>query len=149
MSLGTRIRERRKANAWSQAKLAEESGISQQMLSKLERGVAFGTTEIVALARALEVSAKWLETGEGPMQDAPLAADERQLVEGYRSLSPVEKAAALTLIIRGYAPAPTGLIQATVQNHHPSQEQQSAYQAHHANQTRRVLSPPPPPHPRQ
>lgn len=67
MKMGDRIRERRKAAKWSQARLSEESGISQQMLSKLERGVAFGTTEIVQLARALNVTPRWLESGEGAM----------------------------------------------------------------------------------
>ena len=67
MTLGDRIRERRKAKGWSQSQLSEESGISQQMLSKLERGVAFGTTEIVSLACALKVIPRWLESGEGSM----------------------------------------------------------------------------------
>lgn len=98
MKIGDRIRERRKAAGWSQAKLSTESGISQQMLSKLERGVAFGTTEIVPLARALGVSPKWLETGEGPMQGDDLAADERELLAEYRGLDPEKKSVARATI---------------------------------------------------
>ena len=104
MNMGDRIRERRKAAGWSQTKLADESGISQQMLSKLERGVASGTTEIVQLARALKVSPRWLESGEEPMED--LTADERRLLEGYRALSPAEKMALLTLAVRDQTAQP-------------------------------------------
>lgn len=112
MKMGDRIRDRRKAAGWSQTKLAEESGISQQMLSKLERGVASGTTEIVRLARALNVSPKWLESGEEPMTPMnDLPPDERQLLEGYRTSSPAEKAALLTLAVRGQTLAPTGKLQ--------------------------------------
>lgn len=110
MNLGTRIRERRKAAGWSQAQLAEESGISQQMLSKLERGVASGTTEIVPLAAALKVSPKWLETGEGPMQGNDLAADERALVEEYRGLDP-EKRQIIRATLRAMLPPPRISIQ--------------------------------------
>lgn len=91
MSLGTRIRERRKAVGWSQAKLSDESGISQQMLSKLERGVAFGTTEIVDLARALKVSVDWLETGEGPMLVDETTLEDREIIEEIKSFSPEER----------------------------------------------------------
>jgi len=102
MNLGTRIRECRKAAGWSQAKLAEESGISQQMLSKLERGVAFGTTEIVPLARALRVSPQWLETGDEPMVDA-ITPDERELLEEYRHLDPAKRPVA-RMTIRAMLP---------------------------------------------
>lgn len=101
MNFGTRIRDRRKALGWSQAKLEEESGISQQMLSKLERGVAFGTTEAVALARALKVSPMWLETGEGPMEEAivaTIAPDEQILLKDYRDLPPERKPVALAAV---------------------------------------------------
>lgn len=102
MNLGTRIRECRKAAGWSQAKLAEESGISQQMLSKLERGTAFGTTEIVPLARALRVSPQWLETGAEPMVDA-ITPDERELLEEYRHLEP-EKRPVVRAALRAMLP---------------------------------------------
>ncbi len=105
MKLGDRIRERRKAAGWSQAKLSTESGISQQMLSKLERGVAFGTTEIVPLARALGVSPKWLETGEGPMQGDDLTPDEKEFLEAYRSLEP-EKRPVAQMTLRAMLPTP-------------------------------------------
>lgn len=102
MSLGTRIRECRKAAGWSQAKLSDESGISQQMLSKLERGKAFGTTEIVQLARALKVSPQWLETGDEPMLDT-ISPDERELLEEYRQLDPAKRPVA-RLTIRAMLP---------------------------------------------
>lgn len=94
MSLGTRIRERRKSLGLSQAQLEQKSGISQQMLSKLERGAAFGTTEIAALARALNVCVQWLESGEEPMIPPTLEAispDEREWLEAYRTMDAEER----------------------------------------------------------
>ncbi len=99
MSLGIRIRERRKAAGWSQAQLAEVSGISQQMLSKLERGAAFGTTEIVPLARALKVSPQWLETGEGQMNESIASREDQELLNEVQALGPEEKVA-LRVVIR-------------------------------------------------
>lgn len=107
--MGARIRERRKAVGWTQANLSAESGISQQMLSKLERGVAFGTTEIVPLARALGVAPKWLETGEGPMHGDDLAPDERELLTVYRELE-LEKKTVARIAIRAMLPNPTPLL---------------------------------------
>ena len=125
MSLGTRIRERRKDLGWTQAKLSEESGISQQMLSKLERGVAFGTTEIVDLARALGVSAYWLETGEGPMIEE-ITQEDLQIIRGIHALD-LEKRQIIIGVLNAMLSTP--LIKLNGQNHN----------------ARRLLSPPPPP----
>lgn len=65
MNLATRLTETRKSLGYSQRELAHLSGVSQQMISKLETGNAEGTRDIVALARALNITAHWLQTGEG------------------------------------------------------------------------------------
>lgn len=123
MNLGTRIREQRKAKGWSQAKLAEESGISQQMLSKLERGKAFGTTEIVDLARALQVSPQWLESGEEPMQAQEITQADREIISEIHTFDPESQK----------------LVYGTIKAMLPALKLQLQFQA------RGVLSPPPPP----
>lgn len=101
MTMGHRIRFRREMLGWSQTDLAASSGISQQMISKLERGKARGTTEFVALARALGVSPTWLKYGEGPMEPAGeviVDPDERQLIVDYRALQADTKPVALAAV---------------------------------------------------
>ncbi|MEM1189905.1 MAG: helix-turn-helix transcriptional regulator [Pseudomonadota bacterium] len=66
MSLARRLAQTRKAAGMSQKELAEAAGISQQQLSKLERGVALRTAYIVELAEELGVRSKWLHWGCGP-----------------------------------------------------------------------------------
>lgn len=63
-TIGERLRLARKNARLSQAALAEASGVSQQMISKLEVGKAESTGDIVKLARACGVDADWLEDGD-------------------------------------------------------------------------------------
>lgn len=63
MTIGSRIRNRRKTLQLSQADLAKAAGVSQQMIGKLETGVASETGKLVPLAEALGVTAEWLATG--------------------------------------------------------------------------------------
>lgn len=125
MDFADRLRQRRKFLKLTQTQLAEKVGLKQQMIQQLETRKVLTTGKLVALAGALGVRPAWLATGEGPMQGDDLAADERQLIEGYRSLSPIEKAAALTLIVRSQTPATTGRISIHTQGHAvPMQQQQ-------------------------
>lgn len=48
-----------------QEDLAEQAGMKQGDISKIENGKILKTTGIVSLARALRVDPHWLETGEG------------------------------------------------------------------------------------
>ena len=66
MNLADRLRAARLRKGWSQAKLAEESGVSQQLISKLERGEAQATKEGPALAGALGMSLDELVLGQPP-----------------------------------------------------------------------------------
>jgi transcriptional regulator with XRE-family HTH domain len=55
--LGTRIRARREAMGWSQAKLAEAVELTPNYLGSLERGEALPTVQtLVVLAKALNTS---------------------------------------------------------------------------------------------
>jgi phage repressor protein C with HTH and peptisase S24 domain len=67
MSIGSRIKEARKAAKLTQKELATKVGMAQASLSELETGESQSTTLVASLAAALGVSALWLETGKGQM----------------------------------------------------------------------------------
>jgi transcriptional regulator with XRE-family HTH domain len=61
---GANLRQQRRVRGWTQAQLAERSGLSIDMIGRLERGSAsasFDTIEV--LAQALEISAAILFGG--------------------------------------------------------------------------------------
>src|SRR5450631_2809213 len=64
-SVGDRVRERRTALGLSQPQLAKKvGGITYQAIQQLEAGG--GTKHLVGIARALGVTAEWLQDGHGP-----------------------------------------------------------------------------------
>jgi phage repressor protein C with HTH and peptisase S24 domain len=72
-SLGDRVRERRRAMGLSQPQLAKKvGGITYQAIQQLEAGG--GSRHLVAIARALGVTAEWLQDGAGPAPLKPVAA---------------------------------------------------------------------------
>lgn len=75
MNLADRLRAARLRKGWSQAKLAEESGVSQQLISKLERGEAQATKEGPALAGALGMSLDELLLGQPPRPAGGVSAE--------------------------------------------------------------------------
>lgn len=65
----TRIKEARKAKHYSQKALADKIGISDAALSKIENGINNpARSTVLAIANALNISAEWLETGDGEME---------------------------------------------------------------------------------
>lgn len=67
--MNTRIKEARKARNYSQKTLADKIGISDAALSKIESGINCpAKSTLILIANALNVSIKWLETGEGKME---------------------------------------------------------------------------------
>lgn len=65
MTIGQRIRARRRAKRFSQEYLAEQVGVSRQAVSKWEADqTAPDMKNMVALAALLEVSLDWLANGE-------------------------------------------------------------------------------------
>jgi phage repressor protein C with HTH and peptisase S24 domain len=60
-TLGQRIRHARAAAGLTQMQLAEAAGVKQSDISKLERGDSRSTTNLVALAAALNVDPGWLD----------------------------------------------------------------------------------------
>ena len=64
-SIGDRVKERRRALGLSQPQLAKKvGGITYQAIQQLEGGG--GSRHLVGIARALGVTAEWLQDGVGP-----------------------------------------------------------------------------------
>lgn len=70
---------------WSQEELARRSGVSQGLISQFENGVNKGSSYLIAIARALDVEADWLETGKGNKKkrevNAPMSMHYPPLIE--------------------------------------------------------------------
>lgn len=78
---GERLRAARTFKDWTQAQLAEASGVSQSLISQLERsGTATGSEYTVRLARALDVSPDWLADEQGPMRPTTYAVTDPKLI---------------------------------------------------------------------
>jgi SOS-response transcriptional repressor LexA len=71
MSLALRLKQSREHARISQRELAKRSGLSQQLISKLENGLVESTTEVFRLAELLRVDARWLATGKENVADGP------------------------------------------------------------------------------
>lgn len=67
MTLGARLRQARKHAKLTQESLATRSGVSQQLISSLERDKQDSTVFVVELATACGVRPQWLASGEEPM----------------------------------------------------------------------------------
>lgn len=65
-TLAENLRRIRKEKRLSQGKLAQISGVSQQLISQIERGVNTTTKELPQLARALQVAASDLDENFKP-----------------------------------------------------------------------------------
>jgi SOS-response transcriptional repressor LexA len=70
MKLSDRLKLAREAAELTQPALAKKSGVSQQLISKIENDQQEGTTFVAQLADALGVRPQWLATGEEPMRDS-------------------------------------------------------------------------------
>ncbi|MEO8301402.1 MAG: S24 family peptidase [Rhizomicrobium sp.] len=76
-TLGERVRERRTALGLSQPQLAKRvGGISYQAIQQLEQGG--GSKHLVPIARALGVTAEWLQDGHGPVPAKPVSVRGRE-----------------------------------------------------------------------
>lgn len=81
MSLGQRLKLVREGKKLTQLSLAQRSGVSQQLISRLESGHVESTTEIFPLADALAVDARWLATGQCSIVDAPEESPSKPLMQ--------------------------------------------------------------------
>ena len=70
MSIGERIKKRRKELGLTQAALSEIIGIAQQSLQSIESGKIEKPRKIIALAKALETTPEFLQFGVGELDNA-------------------------------------------------------------------------------
>ena len=88
-SVGDRVRERRLALKLSQPQLAKKAGgITYQAIQQLEAGG--GTNHLVPIARALGVSAEWLQDGSGPSPSDKITPSRASLAEKLKVLGMAE-----------------------------------------------------------
>ncbi len=84
-TIGERIKEARRVRNMSRPQLAEAARIKYPTLAGIENNDQAGTTQLPLIAEALGVSAKWLQTGKGPMEAglAVVEEDDYADVVGY------------------------------------------------------------------
>jgi phage repressor protein C with HTH and peptisase S24 domain len=88
-TIGDRVRERRTALKLSQPQLAKKvGGITYQAIQQLEAGG--GTKHLVPIAKALGVTAEWLQDGAGSPPPARRAAAPATLTERLKVLGMAE-----------------------------------------------------------
>lgn len=90
MTLGERLKMRRKQLGYSQHELAEKSGILQNQISRYEADTNMPTSEaLVKLAKALNVTSDWLlGLNEELIDYGGLTEQERQALAFFRSKTP-------------------------------------------------------------
>jgi transcriptional regulator with XRE-family HTH domain len=86
-TLGKRLKAARKSKGFTQQELEKLSGVSQQLISKIESEKIESTTEVFNLAEVLDVNAKWLATGNGEMSGESRAASSEHSREDLAILN--------------------------------------------------------------
>ncbi|BAK75800.1 putative phage repressor [Pseudogulbenkiania sp. NH8B] len=71
-TLAQRLAAARAERQLTQAQLARKSGVAQATIAHIESGRNKGSKHLLDLARALGVSAHWLDTGKGSMTEVSL-----------------------------------------------------------------------------
>ena len=100
MSVGKRIKNRRKEMQMSQDDLASKIRITQATLSIYENGKGLPAADtIIQLATALDVSPNWLlGYDEDIVQRDDIAPDEKGVIQVLRDLSPENRARLVTMV---------------------------------------------------
>lgn len=90
MTLGERLKTRRKQLGYSQYDLADVSGVGQMQISRYELDINMPNSEVVIkLAKGLGVTSDWLlGLNEEPTDYNGLTELERQALEIFRSKTP-------------------------------------------------------------
>lgn len=94
LSIGTRIKQRRKELGLTQVQIKQATGISSGNMSEIENGNKLPSTPaLISLSTILDCSIDWMLKGETPKRENIFLSDERdkQLLEGFRELSEDDK----------------------------------------------------------
>lgn len=78
MNLGGRLRLARETRGMTQTALSKRSGVSQAAISAIEKRDSEWTRFVMELASALDISDRWLASGDGEMYAAPTSAEHDQ-----------------------------------------------------------------------
>jgi len=84
ISLGERLRCRRREKGWTQDQLAAHAGTNQAVIQKIENGRSLRPRKINEIASALEVSPSWLMFGEESNNN--LNTEARTVAEAWSRL---------------------------------------------------------------
>lgn len=89
MSIGERIRIKRKEMNITQTQIQDKTGISSGNLSTIESGKTLpSATALINLSKILNCSIDWILTGSSPIsENLSLTNTEQQLVSNFRILS--------------------------------------------------------------
>lgn len=99
--LGERVRAFRRARGWTQDQLAQATGVSRSAVAQWETGRAGFTGKLRAIAEALEIPARQLQTGtavEIPRrfgESVPISEQEVTLLRHFRELDSNDQACLL------------------------------------------------------
>lgn len=92
---GERLKEERVRLEFTQAGLAEKSGLSREMLGKYERGLAEPGASVLAALAAVGVDSLYLLSGQRtPQAAASLSLEESALLDNYQHADEEGRAAA-------------------------------------------------------
>lgn len=86
-TLAERIRSSRLKSGLSQGDLAEQTHLTQQMISKLESGTSQSTSAMLDIAKTLRVSVHWLWLGQDSSTLSPLFYSDEIVQEAWLSLT--------------------------------------------------------------
>ena len=102
LTIGERITYDRTLLGWSKKELATAAGVSPSAVTLWEQGDTKGLKpdNLVAAARALEVTTDWLAVGKGPMKDEKPTPEEQEVLGGLRAMDRDEREAYLLLLRR-------------------------------------------------
>ena len=93
MEIGTKIRQLRKARAWSQAELAERLAIHMNHVSKLETGKFTPSIDLLKkMTEVFEVSADFLISDEDAADVTRIDLHNRSLMEKLKFIQELEEA---------------------------------------------------------
>lgn len=82
-SLSLRLKAARKKAGLTQRVLAEMTGVSQPLISQIEKGTNASSSDLPKLARACEVSTDWLADGVGSMEPGAAAESDSPSEKDY------------------------------------------------------------------
>lgn len=93
MSIGQRIRDKRKDLKLSRVELSRVVGISSTAMQKIEDGRTKNPKHLIKIASVLQVNPAWLQFGGNIDEETNISlnANEIELISKYRQLNEPEK----------------------------------------------------------